>query len=438
MVFFMGNMIGVLAVGPLSDWFGRKMAFMTMLTLWMIFGVAGHFATDPYLWLIIRFFCGATSLAFNTAVSVYRIELVSGKWRSAVTHIGEGFWHLGHMSLGLLAWGVPNMKTLELCIGLSAAPFMVLWFLLPESPRWLLSKGKGEDAKRVLRTACRINRRSSQDLDEFIQASLDAQDKTKKVKTAHMHQLFINPGVRRNTLIIFVCWMAFSMGFFGLAYNTPSFDANLYLVFVIPALICFPLVPIQPYLDNSLGRKKILSCALMTGGVILLLTLAFPRGQGASSWPIIVACWMGQTACGMAFSVGYVYTNELFPTTHRTLALSLSSAGARVGSVSSPLIAMLDVVHPIAPLVVYGVIVLTAGMLSIWLWPETKDIRIMQTMEEAELLATSANPWTRWTGKLGFGRRTPVRHRSIRKGENPFSAKKPAAKTGSKLEMEPI
>ena len=79
MAFFLGNMIGVLAVGPISDWFGRKRAYMTMLTLWMVFGVSGYFATDPYLWLVIRFFCGATSLAYNTAISVYRIELTSGK-----------------------------------------------------------------------------------------------------------------------------------------------------------------------------------------------------------------------------------------------------------------------------------------------------------------------------------------------------------------------
>ena len=68
---------------------------------------------------------------------------------------------------------------------------------------------------------------------------------------------------------------------------------------------------------------------------------SYPRGDGQSDWPIIVAAWLGQVTCGFAFSVGYVYTNELFPTTHRTLALSLSSAGARVGSVSSPAIAML-------------------------------------------------------------------------------------------------
>ena len=47
-------------------------------------------------------------------------------------------WTLGHISLGLLVYLIPNMKNLELFIGLSAAPFMALWYFLPESPRWLL------------------------------------------------------------------------------------------------------------------------------------------------------------------------------------------------------------------------------------------------------------------------------------------------------------
>ena len=65
-----------------------------------------------------RFCCGATSLAFNTAVAVYRIELVSGKWRSRVSHwFGEAFWSIGQITLGLLVWGVPNMHLLELIIG---------------------------------------------------------------------------------------------------------------------------------------------------------------------------------------------------------------------------------------------------------------------------------------------------------------------------------
>ena len=131
-----------------------------------------------------RFFCGATSLAFNTAVSVYRIELVSGKWRSRVSHVfGESFWHLGHLTLGLLAWAIPNMRYLELFIGLSAAPFMVFWFVLPESPRWLLTKGRKDEARKVVESACKVNKRPTDGVEDFIQgASGDASATDKKVR----------------------------------------------------------------------------------------------------------------------------------------------------------------------------------------------------------------------------------------------------------------
>ena len=73
--------------------------------------------------------------------------MTSGSWRSKVGNWFSALpWTIGHLSFGLVVYLIPNMKHLELFIALSALPFMFLWFLLPESPRWLLSKGKNEEA----------------------------------------------------------------------------------------------------------------------------------------------------------------------------------------------------------------------------------------------------------------------------------------------------
>ena len=71
-VFFVGNMIGVLLIGPFSDWYGRKTAYMTALTIWSIVTIIGYFLDNPYAWLTTRFLAGACSLAYNTAADVYR------------------------------------------------------------------------------------------------------------------------------------------------------------------------------------------------------------------------------------------------------------------------------------------------------------------------------------------------------------------------------
>ena len=97
---------------------------------------------------------------FRVFLVSFRVELTSGRWRSKQGHwFGEVPWQVGHLSLGLLVYLLPNMRHLELFIGVCAIPFMSLWWFLPESPRWLLSQGRTAEAMEVLRTVCRWNGR---------------------------------------------------------------------------------------------------------------------------------------------------------------------------------------------------------------------------------------------------------------------------------------
>lgn len=102
-----------------------------------------------------------------------------------------------------------------------------------ESPRWLLSKGKTERAKAVLEQACKINKKPTEPIDDFVNNYVQAD----KVEKGSIADLFRTPSIRRNTLALAFCWMAFSMGYFGLLYNTPALGWNMFLVFIFPALI---------------------------------------------------------------------------------------------------------------------------------------------------------------------------------------------------------
>lgn len=202
------------------------------------------------------------------------------------------------------------------------------------------------------------------------------------------------PGTRRNAIVMTFCWLAFSMGYFGLVYNTPAFDWNIYLVFIFPTFFTIPLSFLQPSMENIMGRKLVLTGSLMSAGVLLLLTIVVPEGI-----PVIVLAWIGTIATQISFGDGYTYTKELFPTMLRTTALGTASAGARVGSLSSPFIAMLDAFSPVIPLAVYGIIVLLAGIISLWLWPETNKQKLPETLEEAEKAAVTQNTWVKCCAK---------------------------------------
>ena len=103
----------------------------------------------------MKFFSVSGQIKRNYANAItipisFRVELTSGPMRAWSIHLfAELPWHIGHATLGLLVYLIPNMRNLELFIGLFALPFLSLWFLLPESPRWLLSKGRNEEAIKV-------------------------------------------------------------------------------------------------------------------------------------------------------------------------------------------------------------------------------------------------------------------------------------------------
>ena len=314
-------MCGVLLIGPFSDWYGRKTAYCTALTIWSAVTIIGHFVKNPYIWIATRFIAGASSLAYNTAADVYRVELTSGKMRSAAGHwFGELPWNIGHLTLGLLVYLIPNMNHLELFIGLSALPFMILWYFLPESPRWLISKGRNEEAIKVLKTACQWNKKPLEKLEKLEKELSDRSQVENDFVKGTFLDLMRFPAMRRNALCMTFCWLAFAMGYFGLIYNTPAFNWNIYLVFVFPTLPGIPSAIIQPYFENKLGRKIFLTVPLLGAGLLLILTSIIPSGV-----PVTVLALIGTCLCGMAFGNGYTYTKELFPTVLRTTALGIKT-----------------------------------------------------------------------------------------------------------------
>ena len=98
-------------------------------------------------------------------------------------------------------------------------------------------------------------------------------------QSSHFFDMFRFRSLRRNTVIMCFCWFAFCCGYYGLVYNTPAFEWNLFLVFVFPTFINIPLSILQPLMENKLGRKAILTFSLLGAGVLLLLTTAFPSGS---------------------------------------------------------------------------------------------------------------------------------------------------------------
>jgi len=116
------------------------------------------------------------------------------------------------------------------------------------------------------------------------------------------------------------------------------------------------------------------------GGLSLLLTAVVPDLLGKAT-----CAQIGKFLITGSFSMMFVYATELFPTVVRNVGVGSCSMFARVGGMLAPYIGReLGLLSLEAPIVIYGVTCLVAGLL-VALLPETKDRILPDTIEEGEL-----------------------------------------------------
>ena len=243
-LYFAGNVIGVLVFGTMADLYGRKLTYQVFTMASLTLAMANHFVNDPWSWITLRFFCGATYLAMSSAKNVWQFELTSGVWRSRMQHWGHELpIQIGLLSLGGIVYCIPDMKSLEYVLIWSILPFVVVANVMDESPRWLLSKGQVKPAKTIVKKMSKMNGMPLDKLDQI--------KKSKEVKKGTFLDILKMKGMRRNLLVLCLYWFANSMGAYGLIFYTPSFDWNVYLVFIFPALINIPMLFLTPFLENK-------------------------------------------------------------------------------------------------------------------------------------------------------------------------------------------
>jgi len=396
-VFFTGCLVGVFLAGLMADLLGRKVVCVVLVITFLCSAVLGGLVGDWYVWLLLRFVVGACSIGMVTVRYTIQVEMIGGMWRSWANTLTSTGWVVGYMTLPILAYLLPSMRVMEIVIGLSSFPLLLLLvFCHPESPKWLLARGHVTRAINILNRVNTWNKKkfiNEEKVLKFLESqenpagnttskTMRAEDGLSTVITSPFF-----PSIRRNLLIMCVCWFAFGMSYFGLALHTPELGSNVFLIFFLGGLMDVPVIVVGPVLLNHAGRKPCMVGGLILGSLCLLTTSILT----STSKAIIVMAILGKMGVGMAFDTGYVWTSEMFPTVIRNSALATCSSFARLGAIMAPLVVFMDTFRPGMSILVYGVVAMVGGILTLWLQPETKRCtRLPDTLEEGEKEARGA------------------------------------------------
>ncbi|CAN7989799.1 unnamed protein product, partial [Ixodes pacificus] len=180
-----GALVGVLLFGAMSDRrriflflcrVGRRPTFFTCVLLVLTFGSLSSVAPGIGWFNAGRFMLSMGIAGCQATTVSLLMEIVPPEHRMMM-NLGFGIGYTGSLLLlPLVAYNLNNWSSLQLIAGLSAIMMIPFWFILQESPRWLLTKGRLEDAEATMVKVLKINRRPIPDMDQ-VMSNLSLQSK---------------------------------------------------------------------------------------------------------------------------------------------------------------------------------------------------------------------------------------------------------------------
>uniref|UniRef100_A0A8C3TIR7 Major facilitator superfamily (MFS) profile domain-containing protein n=2 Tax=Catharus TaxID=9184 RepID=A0A8C3TIR7_CATUS len=384
-IYMAGVLVGALLFGMLSDRIGRRPVFLICMLIQGVVGLGTAFVPHFYVFMAFRFVVGAA--VSGIMITVVPLEWVGVSYRPKAVLIAHTAFALGQMMLSGLSYGIRNWRLLEIA---GSAPMFALFFyiwVLPESARWLVTKGRIEEAKKLLQKAAATNKRSlSPELLEQV-LGVPVLRHCPGPFTCILTFLIFGYKPPQNHLV--TCSIplylnfrfADSIVYYGLSLSVTDFGLDIYLTQLAFGAVEFPARISCIFLLEWFGRKKVQAGLLLVSGVLCLIITGIPEEQAIV---ITVLAVIGKFTSTAAFSTSYVYAAEVFPTIVRQTGVGLCSTMARVAGILAPLIIPLDKYHRAIPMAIFGSIPVVVALLCILL-PETRGVDLADDTGDNQL-----------------------------------------------------
>ena len=349
---FVGMAIGASVGGLLADRLGRRQVFAITLLIYGIATGASALAGGVALLLVLRFFVGLGLGAELPVASTYVSEFAPAAIRGRLIVILEAFWAVGWTASALIGYFVmpASEDGWRWAFALGAIPAayaLVVRWGLPESPRWLASRGRLAEAERVVSTF-----ETAADLQRTETARPVAAAQSIAANAAQRVGALWSAELRARTACIWLVWFCVNFAYYGAFIWIPSIlvQAGYDLVrsFAFTLLITLAQLPgyaVAAWLIELWGRRATLS-VFLAGAAMSAVLFGTASGEGA-----IIATGMALSFFNLgAWGALYAVTPELYPTSLRGTGSGWAAGVGRIASIIAPLIVPVMLASGGAPL----------------------------------------------------------------------------------------
>jgi MFS family permease len=383
-----GAVGGALLFGYLTDRFGRKKLFMVTLGVYLVFTVATALAWNFWSFMIFRVLAGSGIGGEYSAINSAIDELVPARLRGRVALAINSSWWIGTaaaagMTVVLLNVLAPSIGW-RIGFGLGAILAIGILFIrhvVPESPRWLLTHGRADEAEKVVQQIEADVRKTHPDLPEPDGEPLEIEQRRSIGFVAiarHVMREYPGRGVLGFSLMASQA-VLYNATLFGMVailttfFHASKANAPLYIIPFAVGNLLGPWI-LGPLFDTVGRRVMISSTYLLSGGALLVTAYLF--NQQVLSALTLTICW---SICFFFASAGasaaYLTVSEIFPMETRAMAIALFYACGTGVAIAAPwtfgkLIQTDSVGKVTLAFVIGGVIMAIGGVVEILLGVE--------------------------------------------------------------------
>lgn len=360
-----GGLFGAILAGWLGDVIGRRAVMMWALAVYCAATLASALVHGWRPFINWRIVAGVGNYAESAIVAPFLAEFAGPAFRGRYIGAVASFFSFGFLLAAVIGYLlVPSgAEAWRYILMLTALPIiMLLWWRrsLPESPRWLVSRGRFEEADAVVAKLEReFEIRYGTSLPEVPVASEKAEERQPS-RHASIRRLLTKSflGV---TCMALILWFAIGFAYYAFFSWIPTLlvergmditGSYTYSLAIYAAQV--PGYLSAAALNDRLGRRAVITLYMLLGA-LTALALAY---AGSDLSALFAACGLSFFMNGSYAGI-YAYTPELFPTEIRATAHGMASSLSRVGAFISPI--AVGYIFPIYGFL--GVFGLSAGLL---------------------------------------------------------------------------
>ena len=326
---FIGMLLGALGWGRLAERFGRKRAIIWSLGAYGVISMGSAFAPDYSTLYALRLLSGVAAVGMMVVTFAHFQELLPVNHRGALTVYLAAGWPIGMLlALGATVWLLPyGWRAIIVLSSLGGLWAIAVARWVPESPYWLVSVGRQEEARSAIGTL-------SGGTVNVADACVLQVDRS---ASGRQRELFSRALLKVSLLQITVNF-TFSWGYWGLQTWLPTLLQQRglslpqsYGFIALSALCMIPGYMVASYLTARLGRKKV---------IVGFISASVLAGYAFANAHTLQMLYLSNFALAFfslgAWGVWGAWIGELYPTPLRTVGYGWAIFAQRVANVLAP------------------------------------------------------------------------------------------------------